>query len=244
MIPYTMKPMTNPAKPAGALPATAAPKTVNTRIAVPMTSAANPTREAGVGIDPDRAQTKVRRVIAGQDDQRQPGTDERADELSDDVPAAVAAVDLAGRQQGDRDGRVDVASADVADRVDRREDRECERERDGRQTGGAVDAGAAGKAVRKTVSGTEPAPMKTRIAVPMASAVSFWDKVGDDIRCYLLRESMGQPAWLTYGASSAWRAARAASASGPSAARVISDDGRIVIPSRAMRLFASASRPS
>src|SRR4029450_5298064 len=37
-------------------------------------------------------------------------------------------------------------------------------------------------AVRNTVSGTDPAPMKTRIAVPMASAVSFCDRVGDDIR--------------------------------------------------------------
>src|ERR1700680_4500700 len=34
--------------------------------------------------------------------------------------------------------------------------------------------------VSKTVSGTEPAPMKTRIVVPMTSAVSFCDRVGDD----------------------------------------------------------------
>ena len=36
--------------------------------------------------------------------------------------------------------------------------------------------------VRNTVSGTEPAPMNTRIAVPMASATSFCDNVGDDMR--------------------------------------------------------------
>src|SRR5206468_9588578 len=36
-------------------------------------------------------------------------------------------------------------------------------------------------AVRNTVSGTDPAPMNTRMAVPSASAVSFWDRVGDDI---------------------------------------------------------------
>jgi PTS hybrid protein len=35
-----------------------------------------------------------------------------------------------------------VAAADVADRVDRGEDRERERERDRRQAGGAIDAGA------------------------------------------------------------------------------------------------------
>src|SRR2546426_8068070 len=34
--------------------------------------------------------------------------------------------------------------------------------------------------VRSTVNGTEPAPMKTRMAVPIASAVSFWVSVGDD----------------------------------------------------------------
>ena len=88
--------------------------------------------------------------------------------------------------------------------------------------------------------------MNTRIAVPIASAVSFWAMVGDDI-AVPPPVPMGwpdQPAGLTYGASSAARAARASSASGPSAARVISDDGRIVRPSRAMRLLASASRPS
>ena len=35
--------------------------------------------------------------------------------------------------------------------------------------------------VRNTVSGTEPAPMKTRMAVPMTSAVSFCERVGDDV---------------------------------------------------------------
>src|SRR5213080_3698200 len=35
--------------------------------------------------------------------------------------------------------------------------------------------------VRNTVSGTEPAPMNTRMAVPMTSAVSFCDRVGDDV---------------------------------------------------------------
>ena len=33
--------------------------------------------------------------------------------------------------------------------------------------------------VRNTVKGTEPAPMNTRMAVPIASAVSFWLRVGD-----------------------------------------------------------------
>src|SRR2546425_11490621 len=46
--------------------------------------------------------------------------------------------------------------------------------------------------VNNRVSGTEPAPIKTRIAVPIASAVNFWGSVGDDIawdlllRCELL----------------------------------------------------------
>src|SRR6267142_229975 len=40
--------------------------------------------------------------------------------------------------------------------------------------------------VRKTVSGTEPAPMNTRMAVPIASAVSFCVKVGDVILGSLL----------------------------------------------------------
>src|SRR4026209_2324493 len=33
--------------------------------------------------------------------------------------------------------------------------------------------------VSRRVSGTDPAPMNTRMAVPIASAVSFWDNVGD-----------------------------------------------------------------
>ena len=45
-----MKPITMPAKPAGARPSTAAPKTVKTRIAVPMTSARNPTRFPDAGV--------------------------------------------------------------------------------------------------------------------------------------------------------------------------------------------------
>src|ERR1043165_2900413 len=45
--------------------------------------------------------------------------------------------------------------------------------------------------VRKTVSGTEPAPMKTRMAVPMTSAVSFWSWVGDDMGSSPLPMSTG-----------------------------------------------------
>src|SRR5947208_2971867 len=41
-------------------------------------------------------------------------------------------------------------------------------------------------AVRNTVRGTDPAPMNTRMAVPRASAVSFWGNVGDDILFLLL----------------------------------------------------------
>src|SRR5258706_11539331 len=40
--------------------------------------------------------------------------------------------------------------------------------------------------VRKTVKGTDPAPMNTRIAVPMTSAVNFWDVVGEFIWRLLL----------------------------------------------------------
>ncbi len=36
--------------------------------------------------------------------------------------------------------------------------------------------------------------MKTRIAVPIASAVSFWAKVGDDIWEFLLLGGLDQPA--------------------------------------------------
>ena len=96
-------------------------------------------RQAGVGVDADGAEAEGDRVVALQDDERQGRAEECADELGGHVGAGGRAVDLAGGQQGDRDRRVDVAAADVADRVDRREDREGERERDRRQAGRAVD---------------------------------------------------------------------------------------------------------
>ena len=43
--------------------------------------------------------------------------------------------------------------------------------------------------VRNTVSGTDPAPMNTRMAVPMTSAVSFCDRVGDDFMMVPLMSS-------------------------------------------------------
>jgi hypothetical protein len=35
--------------------------------------------------------------------------------------------------------------------------------------------------VSNTVNGTEPAPIKTRMAVPITSAVSFCERVGEDV---------------------------------------------------------------
>ena len=54
-----MNPMTMPANPAGALPLTAAPKTVNTRMAVPMTSAAKPTGRPALALTDDRAEAEL-----------------------------------------------------------------------------------------------------------------------------------------------------------------------------------------
>jgi hypothetical protein len=53
--------MTTPAKPAGARPSTAAPKTVKTRIAVPMISAARPTRLPALAL----TETAPRPSVAG-----------------------------------------------------------------------------------------------------------------------------------------------------------------------------------
>ena len=127
-----MNPMMSPANPAGARPSTAAPKTVNTRIAVPMTSAVKPTGMPALAFTDDRAETQLRRVVARQDDQRQAGADERPDQLGDDVAAGGPASILRVAEQGDGHGGVDVAAADVPDRIDRGEDRERERERDRR----------------------------------------------------------------------------------------------------------------
>src|SRR2546425_5085515 len=60
------------------------------------------------------------------------------------------------------------------------------------------------------------------------------------LECQLAAPDVG--VWLTYGVSSSVRAPRAASSSSPSATRVMTAPGRIVRPSRAMRLLASASR--
>src|SRR6185312_10696082 len=143
------------------------------------------------------------------------------------------------------DRRIDVAAADVADRVDGGEDREREGERDRGQAGRTVDAGPAG--ARRQEHGQRHG----------ARADEHQDGGAEDLGGELLELgrgrhvlpplavcAAGQSADVTYGASSAARAARASSASGPSAASVIADDGRIVRPRRAMRLFASASRPS
>ena len=53
-----------------------------------------------------------------------------ADHLRADVAGHIAPGHLAGGGQRDRDGRVDLASGDVADRVDHADDHEHERERD------------------------------------------------------------------------------------------------------------------
>src|SRR5205823_14700182 len=90
--------------------------------------------------------------------------------------------------------------------------------------------------VRNTVSGTEPAPMKTRMAVPMTSAVSFCDRVGDDVMVDPVMASVQEAvsSGVTYGDSSAASDARAASASDPSAATVITLSSLTASPSNEM----------
>ena len=88
---------------------------------------------AGARVDRDGPKAERRRIVPAEDDEGQSGADERADELGRDVAARGRGVDLAGGEQGDRDGRVDVAPADVTDGVDGGEDREREGERDRRQ---------------------------------------------------------------------------------------------------------------
>src|ERR1700751_4439495 len=64
--------------------------------------------------------------------------------------------------------------------------------------------------VNNRVSGTEPAPMKTRIAVPIASAVNFWGSVGDDIARDLLVGSELLSDWVLRPPSRASLAAQLA----------------------------------
>ena len=85
--------------------------------------------------------------------------------------------------------------------------------------------------------------MNTRMAVPIASAASFWARVGDDMR--------GPPPFRVGAAGRAdvggelgGQRREGLVRIGAVGARTISDDGRMVRPSRAMRLLASASRPS
>src|SRR6266540_6168450 len=91
----------------------------------------------GIGVDPDRAQSELGRIVADEHGQRQCRADQRADHLRHDVVRRGRPIDLPVDGQGDRDGRVDVGAADVADGIDGGEDRDGERERDRGQLGAA-----------------------------------------------------------------------------------------------------------
>src|SRR5918995_5492348 len=187
-----MKPMMIPANPAGARPSTAAPNTVNTRMAVPMTSAAKPIPIPALALTSTAPSPRATGSLPVRMMSVSPAPMSAPASCAAMYPIAVVesifrvasnAIVTAGLMWQPLMWPTEYTAAKIA-KANANE---------------IVDSSALPNGlspVSNTVSGTDPAPMNTRMAVPIASAVSFCERVGDDIWGFLLRLRVEQPGGL------------------------------------------------